>query len=59
MADYYKKQFTKLDIQVIDISHNMSILMAALESKFGPVNDFGISNSYIGSKGKLEDKENP
>ena len=57
--DDHEKLFTKMEIQVTDISNNMSILMAALESKFGPVNDFGRSNSYIGSKGKLEDKDNP
>ena len=40
----YEKWFTNMEIQAIDISHKISILLAYLESKFGPFNDFGGSN---------------
>ena len=46
-------------MQVIDISCYMSILMEALENKFGSFNDFGGSNLNIGSEGKSRDKSNP
>jgi len=48
----YEEQLTKLEIQVVDISRNMSILMAALESKFGPFGYYGGSNSEVGSEDK-------
>ena len=53
----YEQRFTKLEIQIIDISFNMSILMVALESKFGPFDDFGGSKSKIGLEGNLEDRD--
>ena len=41
----YEQHFTKLEIQVVDISHNMSILMVELESKFVPFGYFQGLNS--------------
>ena len=35
--DDYEWVFTKLEIQVTDISHNMSIIMVAQERKFEPL----------------------
>ena len=52
LVDDYEQLFTKLEIQVADISSNMSILMAALESKFGPFGYYGGSNSEVGSEDK-------
>ena len=54
-----EQRFSKLEIQVTDISHNMSILMAARESKFKPFGDFGVSNSNFGFEGKSKDKNDP
>ena len=45
-----------MEIQFTDISHNMSILMASLESKFVPFSDFGGSNSKIKFWGNRETK---
>ena len=50
----YEQRFTKLEMQAIDISWKMSILMADLESKFGPFYDFGGSISMIGFIRKIE-----
>ena len=48
----YEQQFTKIEIQVINISRKMSIFMLDLDRKFGPFGDFGGSNSNIGLEGK-------
>jgi hypothetical protein len=48
-----------MEAQVTDISHNMAILMAALENKFGPFREFGSSNSKVGSDEKYGDNEDP
>ena len=42
-------QFTKLEIQVVYISRDMSILMSSLERKIGPFGDFEGSNLKIES----------
>ena len=55
----YEERFTKLEIQVIDISCNMLILMETLEINFGPFGDFGVSNLEIGSNWKSKDKCDP
>jgi hypothetical protein len=49
--------FERLEAQVIDISRNMNLLMAALASKREPFGDDGGSNSEIKSKGKSGDQE--
>ena len=49
LGDRYNQQFTKMEIQVDNISHNVSILMVALARKFGTYSEFGGSNSEIGS----------
>jgi hypothetical protein len=49
----------KLEEQVIDISHNMALLMVALENKFGPFGEVGGSNSEVGLDEKLGDNEDP
>ena len=49
----------KLEIQVTNISHNMSNLMVALESHFGPFDEFGRSILELESCEKLRDSENP
>ena len=45
-------------IQVVDITCNMSILMASLEIYFGPFDDVGGSKSEIGLEGKSKYKRN-
>jgi hypothetical protein len=39
------ERFMKLEEQVVDISHNMSPLMVALENKFGIFGEVGSSKS--------------
>ena len=48
----YEQRFTKMEIQVTDISHNMPILMTTLKSMFGPSCDFGGSKLEMRSEGK-------
>jgi hypothetical protein len=48
-----------LEEQVTNISHNMSLLMVALESKLGLLREFGDSNSEIILDGKPRDNEDP
>jgi hypothetical protein len=36
---------SRLEEKVVDISHNMALLMAALEKKFRPSREVGGSNS--------------
>jgi hypothetical protein len=55
--DESEKRFTKLESQVTKISCNMMILMVALESKFGPLWEFGSSNLEAGPHGKSGDIE--
>jgi hypothetical protein len=45
--------------KVVDISHNMSLLMAALERNLGPFREAGGYDSNIGSEGKPGGNENP
>lgn len=47
-----------MKLQVTDISHNMAILMATLQSKFGPFREFGGSNSEATLDGKSRDNKN-
>jgi hypothetical protein len=49
----------RLEEKVVDISHNMSLLMVALASKLRPFREVGGSNSEIRSDGKLGDNEDP
>jgi hypothetical protein len=42
--DEAKDIFSKLEEQVVDISHNMTSLMENLENKFGPFGKVGGSN---------------
>ena len=58
-ANNYEQRFSTLEIEVVDISHKMSIAMATLEREFGPFGDFGGSNSNFGLEGKIEDKSDP
>jgi len=51
-----EERFKRLEVQVFDISHNMSILMEALENMFGPFKEFGSSNLDTSSNGKSKDK---
>ena len=48
-----------MEEQIIDISHNMTILMKILQRKFGAFEKFGSSKSEVGSNGKYGDKEDP
>jgi hypothetical protein len=47
----------RLEEKVIDISHNMSLLMVALASNLRPFREVGGSNSEIRSDGKSGDNE--
>jgi hypothetical protein len=49
--------FERLEAQVVDISRNINLLMAALASKREPFGDDGGSNSEIKSKEKSRDHE--
>ena len=49
----------KLEIQFVDISHNMSILMATLERESRRFSEFGGSNLDVGSEGKSRDIKDP
>jgi hypothetical protein len=53
------ERFARMEEQVVDISCNMSLLMAALASKLIPFREVGGLNSEIGSNGKLRDNEDP
>jgi hypothetical protein len=55
--DDSKERFSKLDAQVSDISRSMAIIVATLESNFGPFSEFHSSNSKASSDGKLGVKE--
>ena len=55
--DELEKRFLMFEAQVYYISHNMAILMVALENKFRPSKEFGNSNSDIVSRKKFGDKE--
>ena len=66
MADEYvhknprdptEERFERLKSHVIDINHNMNLLMVALPSKLGIFGDDGGSNSDIISEGKSGDQE--
>lgn len=48
-----------MEAQVVDISHNMMILMETLESKFKPFKKFGRSHSNTCSNKKSRDKGDP
>ena len=52
VANKYEQWYTTLEMQVTDITLNMSILMADMERKSKPFGDVGGCNSKIGSKGK-------
>ena len=54
--DDLEERFSKLEAQASNISHNMAILMEALEIKFEPFEEFGSSNSKVGSHMKSRDK---
>jgi hypothetical protein len=54
-----ERRFLMFEAQVYYISHNMAILMVALENKFRPSKEFGSCNSDIGSSKKFGDKEEP
>jgi hypothetical protein len=41
--DESEERFIKMEEHVSNISHNMNILMVALERKFGPFGEFGTS----------------
>jgi hypothetical protein len=43
--DAAKERFLRLEEQVVDISHNMAILMEAPTNKFRPFQEVGGSNS--------------
>jgi len=49
----------RVEEKVVDIYHNMSLLMEALASKLGLFEEFGGSNSKIASDKKLGDSEDP
>jgi hypothetical protein len=48
--DDSEERFSKLEVQVSDISRNRAILVAALESKFRPFREFGSSSGKSGVK---------
>jgi hypothetical protein len=52
LRDPAEEIFERLEAQVFDISRNMNVLMAFLETKLGPFKDDGGSNL----KNKLEGK---
>jgi hypothetical protein len=49
----------RLEEEVVDISHKMTLIMETLVNKFIPFEDVGGSNSEVGSDEKLEDSEDP
>jgi hypothetical protein len=55
--DPAEERFERLEAQVVNISHNMNLLMAALARNLEPFGDDGGSNSEIISKGKSEIKK--
>lgn len=55
--DELEERFSNLESQVVQISHNMTIFMVALENKFEPFKQFGDCNSKASSDGKFGDKE--
>jgi hypothetical protein len=57
--DLPEEIFVRLEEQFVDISRNISCLLEAIESKLGPLGEDGVSNSKIGSKGRLGDNEYP
>jgi hypothetical protein len=52
--DPTEERFEWLEAQVVDISHNMNLLMVALARKLRPFGDDGGSNSENRSEGKSE-----
>jgi hypothetical protein len=46
--DEVEETFSKMEEQVIDISHNMPLLMVALGNMFGHFWEVGVSNSKVG-----------
>jgi hypothetical protein len=55
--DLAKGRFERLEVQVVEISHNMNLLITALARKFRTFEDDGRFNSDIRSEGKLKDRE--
>ena len=53
------ERFSKLELHVVEISCNMTILIVDIESKFGSFKGFGGSNSESRSDGKSRDIEDP
>ena len=47
----------RLEEQVVEISHNMSLIMVALANKLGRTREVGVSNSEIRLEGKLGENE--
>jgi hypothetical protein len=54
-----EERFARLEDQVVDISHNMSLLIMALANKFGLFREVGGLNLEIGSDEKWGDNEDP
>jgi len=46
-----------MEAQVVDISHNLTILMVTLDRKIKPLGEFGSSNLEASLDGKFGDKE--
>jgi hypothetical protein len=57
--DETEEIFSKLEEQVVDVSHNMTLLVVALENKFGLLGDVGGFNSEVGLDKKSRDNEDP
>jgi hypothetical protein len=51
--------FSKLEVQVNDISHKMGLLMVDPENKFGPFRECGRSNLEVIFNEKYGDNEDP
>ena len=57
--DEAKERFSKIEEQITNISCEMAFLMVALENKFGPFEEVGVSSLKAGSFKKLGDREDP
>jgi predicted neutral ceramidase superfamily lipid hydrolase len=57
--DTSEESFLRIEEKVVDISHNMSLLMVVITNNFGPFREVGGSNLKYVSYEKLRDSEGP
>jgi hypothetical protein len=56
--DGMEERFSRLEEKVVDISHNMALIMASLENNFIPFEEVGFSRLEVRSEEKPIDSEN-